>query len=437
MNSAIAASLFRRRAFHIFVSGALLLATAAIAHPRTADGQVRQSIVVIVNEDAITSFDIQQRVSMLLLTTGLQDTADERERLTPRVTQALIDERLKLQEARRLGISLTQEELDNAISGLERQNGLAAGGVPEFARQNNIAPEALFGQIRADLTWQKLLAQTERGDIRIDADQIDEVMSRIEAGEGQTEYHLAEIVLLADERGGVSMADIRALAERLIAQMRSREADFQSIASQFSDSATAATGGDLGWKLAGEISPSLVSTVLSMSLGSISPPIEDEQGIRIIALVGRRIANAVDSNDTQVGLRVMFLRLPETATQAQVQAKLQEANEIRTTITSCDDFRRQAAALGTPQPDQPNQFKFGDINPQMRAIIAGLAEGGISEPLPTNIGLQLVMVCEREIVTNLPSRAEIRTSLVRERIETVSSRRLRDLRRAAFIEFRE
>lgn len=437
MNSATAAALFQSRVLPIVASGILYGAAIAITQSPVAHAQTSQSIIAVVNEDAITSFDVEQRINMLLLTSGLQNTSDERERLNPRVIQALIDEKLKLQEARRLGISLTQEELDDAIQGLERSNGLEAGGVPDFARQNNVSPEALFNQIRADLTWQKLLAQTERNDIRIDADQIDEVMSDIEAGEGQTEYRLAEIVLLADERGGVSMTDVRALADRLITQIRNREADFGGIATQFSDSATAISGGDLGWKLAAEISPTLLPTVLAMSLGSVSPPIEEEQGYRILALIGRRIANAVDSNDTQVGLRVMFLRLPETATSAQVQAKVQEANEIRASITSCDEFRRRAADLGTPQPPEPNRFKFGDINPQMRTIISGLAEGDISEPLPTNIGLQLIMVCEREIVTNLPSRAEVRSSLVRERIEAVSLRKLRDLRQAAYIEIRE
>lgn len=404
--------------------------------PNDATAQDTQTIVAVVNEDAITSFDIDQRVKMLLLTSGLPNSPEQRQRLRPRVLQSLIDERLKVQEATRTGVSLTQEELDDAIKNLERTNRLESGGLPDFARRNNISPTALIDQLTADLTWQKLIAQTERNSIDIDTEQIDEVLDRIESSEGQTEYRLAEIVVLADERSGVSMEDADALAERLVAQLRNREAGFNSIATQFSGSASATNGGDIGWLLEAEMSPEMATAVKALSVNGISDPLREERGFRILGLIDRRLANTTTTDDTEVSLRALSLRLSENASRDQTLAKVEEAKKIRAEIGSCNEFKNRAAQLGAPQPASPTRLRMGDINPQLRSVISSLAAGQISDPLSSPIGIQLIMVCEREIVSDLPSRAEIRNNLIREKVNALSQRRLRDLRRAAFIDIR-
>ncbi|MCZ6604950.1 MAG: peptidylprolyl isomerase [Alphaproteobacteria bacterium] len=400
-----------------------------------AGAQTSQSIVAVVNDEVVSSFDIDQRLKILLLSSGLPDTAEQRGRLKQRVVQTLIAERLKTQEAERLGISLTAGEFGASIRSLEQANNLPEGGLSEFARRNGISPAAVEAQVRADLTWQKLLVRTESDAIQVSDEQIDEVLDRIRSSEGQSEYQVVELLLLANERAGISKADVRALAVRLIDQVRGGTS-FGNIAIQFSDSPSASRGGDLGWLLAAEMPPAMASVVPGLALGRVSDPIEEDRGYRVYGLVDRRLANTTTDENTEIAVRLYVLPLAPNASEATIRAKIEEAGQIRASIDSCEEFRRRAAAAGTPQPPSPTRLRLGDMNPNIRGVIAGLAKGQISEPLPSTVGIQLIIVCDREVVSNLPSRSEIQESLALEKLQTVSERRLRNLRRAAFIEIR-
>lgn len=410
---------------------------AANAYPTVEGAQAQdlQTIVAVVNDEVVTSYDLDQRIQILILTSGMANTPENRSRLEQRVLQTLIDERLKMQEARRLGISLTTEEFAEQIVSLERGNNLPEGGLPDFARQNGIAPSALEAQLRAELTWQKLIIQTERDRIQVDAGVIDEALVRIEASEGQTEYRVVEILLLADERAGVTKEDALGIAEGLVEQIRGG-ADFAAIATQFSDSPTATRAGDLGWMLTSEMPPTMAATVTTQAFGSVSDPIEEERGYRIYGLIDRRLANATVDDDTEIGLRVLLIPVPPNSIEAVIREKVADANAIRGRIGSCSEFNATATAAGYPHSPNITRMRLGDMAPRIRSIISSLAEGQISGPLPNPAGIQLVMVCELDLTSVLPSRAEINEILVIERIATTSQRRLRDLRRSAFIEIR-
>ena len=426
----------RRKALRRFAY--MLIGVAAltgVAAPTGSLAQIVQSIVAVVNDDVITSFDLDQRIRILLLTSGLSDSIDQRRQLEQRVLQTLIDERLKMQEAERRGIDVTSDEFASAMESLERSNNMQPGGMADLAHSNNIDPSAMETQILADLTWQKLLIQTENDNVVVETQVIDEALSRIESSEGQTEYRVVELLLLADERAGVPKEDARLLADRLVGQIRDGTG-FASIATQFSDSATAQRGGDLGWMLAEEMPAAMAATVPDLAVGRVTDPIEEERGYRVYGLLERRLANTTVDANTQVAVRIYVIRMPESANQAAFDQKFEEAQQIRRSISSCDDFKRRAEAAGTPQPPSPTRLSFGQMNPRIRTILASLAPGQISDPLPNPVGIQLIMVCDRELTSNLPSRAEVRQELLLERMESVSQRKLRDLRRAAFIDIR-
>jgi len=422
--------------FRIAITGlvtALILALAS-SLPFDATAQTN-SIVAVVNDDAITSFDLDQRIAILLFTSGLPNTEEQRAGLEQRVLQTLVDERLKMQEAARLGIALAPEEFESSIGSLERSNRLSEGELPAFAQRNGFAYEALENQVRSDLTWQKVVIQTERENVQVSDDKIDEIMDHMAAAEGETEYRVAEILMLADERAGVLKPAVLELANDLVTQMRDGTR-FSAVARQFSDSPSATNSGDIGWMVEANMPPAMAGVIPSMSLGSISEPIEEDRGYRIYGLIGRRLANTSVTSDTEVSVRLLVLPLGQNPSESQVRAKVEEANRMRSSISNCAEFRSRAAVAGTPQPPTPTRLKLGDVNPQIRGLIAGLGIDQISEPLPSSVGVQLIIVCDREFTSNLPSRAEVQENLMRERAEAVSRRRLRDLRRAAFIEYR-
>jgi peptidyl-prolyl cis-trans isomerase SurA len=402
------------------------------AMPERGSAQDVQRIAAVVNEEVISIFDVEQRLRILIVSAGLPNTPEARRRFAPQVLRGLIDEALQQQEARRLNIQVNQRDIDGAILQIERANGIPAGEFESFVRSQGIALNAAVEQIRANIAWQKLLARTVVPTIEIGDEEIDTVIARIEANRGVTEHRVAEILLPVDDPADAQ--DIHNLAERLVTQVR-RGADFRAVAQQFSKSATAATGGEIGWVQPGELGTGLDSVLATLEPGQVSDPIEVPEGFQILALIEQRTNEPPDPNERRVSLRQMLLGLPSDAQPAEVNAQMQTAQAISGSVRGCADFAAAAEEAGSPQPATPTQFTLRDLNEQLREIAATLPVGEASTPIRNPAGVQVLMVCERQENVG-PNRGEIENTLLRERVDMLSRRYLRDLRRAAFVDLR-
>ena len=405
---------------------------AAFTVPTPASAQDVQRIAAVVNEKVISVFDVQQRMRLLISSSGLANNAETQRRIAPQVLRELIDEALQNQEADRLNIRVTQREIDGAMQQIESSNNLPAGGFESFINGQGISFEAALTQIRSNLAWQKLLARTVLPTIEIGDEEIDDVVTRINATAGVTEYRVGEILLPIDNPTDAS--DIGVLAERLVKQLRDG-ADFRSVAQQFSKSATAATGGDIGWVQPGELGPAVDNVIINLKRLEISDPIKVPEGFQIVILIDLRTNEPPDLNDRTVALRQMLLQVAADASPASIDAQMQTARAISSSVRGCEDFAAAATEAGTPQPAAPATFKLKDLNAELRALAAQLDVGQASTPIRVPAGVQVLMICERQEDIG-PDRDVIRRTLERERVDMLSRRYLRDLRRSAFVDLR-
>ncbi|MEP4377642.1 MAG: peptidylprolyl isomerase [Alphaproteobacteria bacterium] len=412
------------------MAAACFAASVTVTTPASA--QDVQRIAAVVNEKVISIFDVQQRMRLLISSSGLPNNAETQRRIAPQVLRELIDEALQNQEAERLNIRVTQREIDSALEQIESSNGLSAGGFESFLGSQGISLDAALTQIRSNLSWQKLLARTVIPTIEIGDEEIDDVVARIEATAGVTEYRVGEILLPVDNPADVG--DVEVLADRLVKQLRDG-ADFRSVAQQFSKSATAATGGDIGWVQPGELDPAIDNVIANLDRLEISEPIKVPDGIQIIILIDQRTNEPPDPNDRTVALRQMLLQVAADDAPAAIDAHMQTARAISSSVRGCDDFAAAATEAGTPQPATPSTFKLKDLNADLRALAAQLDVGQASAPIRLPSGVQVLMICERQ--ENIgPDRDVIRRTLERERVDMLSRRYLRDLRRSAFVDLR-
>ncbi len=420
---------------HMFTNAARCAAAALLVLSTSysaVSAQDVQRIAAVVNEKVISIFDVQQRIQILIASSGLPNTVETQLRITPQVLRGLIDEALQTEEAERLNVRVTQSEIDAAIGRIEQSNNIPRGGFETFLRQQGISTEAAVDQIRANIAWQKLLSRTVIPTIEIGEEEIDAVIQRIEANRGVKEYRVGEILLPVDNPADAD--EIRELAKRLVQQIRGG-ADFRAVASQFSKSASAATGGDIGWIQAGSLEPSLNTAITSMNVGEVSAPIDTADGIAIVTLVSQRTNEPAEAGERTVQLRQMLILLDSNAAQSDVDAAMAKAREIVANVRGCPDFAAAAEAAGTPQPSDPATFKLKDLNAQLRTIAANQPVGEASAPIRQPAGIQVVMICDRQDETG-PDRGEIRQTLLRDRVDMLSRRYLRDLRRAAFVDLR-
>ncbi len=405
-------------------------ALAAVA----ARGQGVQGIAAVVNDDVVSIYDVKQRARLVFFTSGIPDTRENRRRIANQVLRALIDERLQLQESRKRGISVARREIRDGIAEIEERNRLEPGGLEKTLQANGLHVQTLHDQINAGLAWRKLVRRRLGPRISIGDDEVAEVIARLEATRGQDEYRLAEIFLAVDSPD--EEAAIRRTAERMVEQIRTG-ARFDALAREFSQSATAAVGGDLGWSAASGIDPALVAAVGSMAVGTVLDPVRTPSGFRIISLIARRKAATADPSDIEVTLRQIFAPIPQGTGEDEVTAMIARARAARAEVSGCEEAPALARRLRAEAPSDLGTMIVADLSPRIREAISGLAVGAASEPLRVPDGLVVLMVCGRlapEVA--LPDDLTILNQLRNRRLDMMARRYLRDLRRAAVIDVR-
>ncbi len=418
------------------VLAAALLFSAAMTVATTAKSQSVQRIAAIVNDELITAYDLESRIRLVIFSTRLPNTVDTRRRISSQVLRTLIDERLQMQEAKRRNISVSRRDLQRAKETIEKQNRLPKGGLEQVMKQNGIPLESINEQLRTGIAWSKLIGRRLRPRITIGEDEIDESLERIRSRQGQAEYRLSEILLTVDSPDQED--NIRRTAERITDQVK-KGARFNAIARQFSQSATAAVGGDLGWQHESELDDTLRQVIGRMGKGSMTSPIKTVAGYRILLLRDVRKIAQSEAKPITLDLRQIFLPLPRQSAPSDIEAQIDLAKIVRDTASSCSDFSTLAKEVGSPRPPSLGKFALKDLSPAIRQVVKDIPAGKISDPLKMPDGVMVLMVCNRDggtSVIKLPKRDEIADRLMNERMSLGARRYMRDIRLSAVIDVR-
>ncbi|HVO15902.1 MAG TPA: peptidylprolyl isomerase [Alphaproteobacteria bacterium] len=395
-------------------------------------------IAAVVNTEVISVYDLVARLHLIISSSNLPDSPELRQRLAPQVLRGLIDERLKLQEAKRLNIKVNDDEFNGAVADIERRNNIPAGQFKEFLAARGIDAGTIFDQIRSTIAWGKVVQQRIRPRIEITDDEVREAMDRIRANANQPRFAVSEIFLAVDTPEQED--SVRSGAERIVEQIN-KGANFGTIARQFSQSATAAVGGDMGWIEEGQLDTELDNALRKMQPGQIAGPIRTAGGYYILALRDKRIpgASAANPGDVTVSLAQVFLSHPAKASAAQIEGQKKLATTISQTAANCEDMQKLSRESGATSAGVIRNIKVGSLAEPLRPSAMSLPVGKASEPIQTKDGVVVIMVCERTGDTApaaLPKEVEVRETIGRQRMESLANRYLRDLRRAAFLDVR-
>jgi peptidyl-prolyl cis-trans isomerase SurA len=209
-------------------------------------------ILAVVNDEPISAFDLNQRLNFIIRLSSLKDNIETRRGLAPRVLRALVDETLQLQEIKNFNVNITQEEIDRAYRRVEQQNRLPAGKLIPFLKSRGIAPETLERQIKAAIGWPAVIRRKFLRTVIITNEEIDKTLAQYKESMNKPQHLAAEIFLPVDDPNDDPA--VRQNAERIIKELR-EGASFALLARQFSQSASAASGGNIGWVQPGELPP--------------------------------------------------------------------------------------------------------------------------------------------------------------------------------------
>ena len=410
------------------------LVAAVLAAPAPALSQAEQRIAAIVNDEVISLRDLRQRIRLVLFSSGIDDTADARQRVAGQVLRRLIDERLQLQEANKRNITVSQDDIGRSVSNIEKRNGMQPGSLPSIFRRNGVSYDSLRAQMRSGIAWSKLVGRRLAPRIDIGAEEVDEIFARLKAAEGERTYRLGEIFLSVN--GPDEEPSIRETAERLVEQIRGG-ARFSALARQFSQSATAAVGGDLGWTPRSQLDPEIAAAADRLSPGDVAGPIRTVSGFRIVTLAGKRRIATPDPDLAELDLKQIFLPVPDGEDPAGMRTRVDAARSEANAIEGCEDLSAAARRLGAEAPQDLGKVKLTDLSAEVRRSVAGVAVGKAGQPVLTPGGIVLMVVCGRTLPkANLPSRETVTEQLRLQRLDLSVQRYLRDLRSAAIVDVR-
>lgn len=388
---------------------------------------VGTAIAAVVNDNVITTTDVEERMRLAELSSGLPDNPEVRAHLLPQILRGLIDEQLQAQEAKRLDLTVSKQEIDQAFEHIAADNHIQ-GDMRNFIAMHGGSPEALETQVRNGLLWNKVIQHELRPKVEVGDDEVDAVLDRVKANAGKQEFLVSEIFLAVDNPKDEDQ--VKQVGENLVAQIR-KGASFAAVARQFSQGPGATQGGDIGWIEQGQLSPELNRALAAAAPGEISDPIRTSNGFHILGVREKRTVSLGDPDKASINLMQAFR--PYDATTK--QDVMQDAVRVRGAVKSC-------AALNDTLSGFPGwkAQKLGDMNPAkappwLAEKVRGVPAGGASDVLATDKGAAILFVCSRSEGGDV-DRDAIMHSIGTEKLELQARRLLRDLRRNAYLDIR-
>jgi len=256
-------------------------------HLSSARGEVVDRIIAFVNDDIITLSELKQRTNAFVAARRENPFLDEQEesldKIRMNILNLLINERLAAQEISRLNISVSEEEVDEAIERIKQENRLTQEAFEAELRKQGMQIKDLRRQVRESLEQTKLVNREVRNKTVITDEMVQSYYkSHMEEFQSNERWRIQDIFLpLSPSDTPEQRAQTRLVAQHILAQLR-QGTDFALLARRFSQGPGAESGGDLGYFAKGELEPVLAAAVEKLEAGEVTPDIETAKGIHII-----------------------------------------------------------------------------------------------------------------------------------------------------------
>lgn len=217
-------------------------------------------VAATVNGEMVSNKDLQERANLFALTTGMPVNEKNKKMVAERVLQNTIDEKIKIQEAEKQNIHVSEEEIKEAYRNFERSNNIPAGKFAAVLKEYQVSQEVFLAQIRANLMWNKLIGRRLGQNIDVSVREVEDEMSRIKKDMDTKKYMVSEIV--------IKRKDAEHIDE--LVQILRQDSRFELYAAQFSQAASAPSGGKLGWVAPGQLAQPLDSAIRNLKEGGVS-----------------------------------------------------------------------------------------------------------------------------------------------------------------------
>lgn len=421
----------------VVVLAGLIGLIAGAAHAQS----VETAVAAKVNDEIITTFDVEQRYRLLVGSAGIDADEATREALRRQILDTLINETLQIQEALEQEIEVTDEELRSALANLAARNETSLSAMSRQLGEMGTGLQTLQRQIYAQLLWGKLVRRNFSDRLSVDEVSVNAEMARMKDAITKTRYRIREIFL--DVPARAERPDVERRARAIVSELRSGTA-FAQMAQQVSDLPSAARGGDLGWQTL-DAMPDAVADVVAdeLPVGAVSDPIPTADGFYIIAIADVANPAELQGIDAIVRIRQLLAR-PQQRTDAEgVERARAAVTRAAESADGCADLETAATASnGRVIAADLGEVRLSQLRDSFRQALAGVEDGEASRPVLSRSGVHILFVCDRREIEGTrpqvrePSFREVAARMEDQRLQTLGQQYLSDLRRNANIQIR-
>lgn len=420
-----------------------VLAAGAISGAQAAElghqGQLLDRIVAVVNDGVVLQSDLDALLLQITARLRAQNVALPPDNvLRSQVLDQLVTEEIEAQRAGRVGIKVSDEQVNAALQQIAKQQNVSFDELPARMAQDSIDYAFYREQLRREIAREILQQQEVVQHITITPRELDQyVANQQNTLSGLYEYDASNILIaVAQDASPAQLARATGLAHDIDERARRGE-DFAKLAVTYSQAETALQGGALGWRKGSELPTFLADVIARLKPGEISDVIQTSTGFHIVKLNNRRAAGGQQIVQ-QVHVRHILVKPTELVDDATVQQNL---GRMRAQILAGrEDF---AVLARTSSQDAGSAVNGGDLGwselsayvPAFSAVAATLKDGEISQPFHTQYGWHLVQMLGHRDFDNTRDAARERAyeALRDSRVDEATELWLQQLRDGAYV----
>lgn len=398
---------------------ALCLIAVLPAAPVSAQRAVEPEI--LVNEQAITGWEIEQRATLLDLFGAGGDTREL-------ARTQLIDDRLKMGVVARLELEPSEDAIDAAVQDFADRREIPVDALIGVLAQRGVDEVTLRNFLEVQISWRDAVQAIFRNRARPSEQDLDTALNYSDSGIEESVL-LQELSLSVEKRGE---AEATELARRLSRELN-RGGNFNAAVARYSDSPSAQRGGRLDWMPASELPPQLAGQILALMPGEVSAPVPVRGGLSIFKLRDiRQQARTVDDSAADMVTFIELIQsLPANATDNAILSARVRAQKLRDEADTCTELEEQAAEfdLGSGRSEPT---PIGALPSALADRLVSM-ESGQSQILTDARGVVLLMLCARSGEASAEDRETLRLRIFNERMNNFAQGFLQELRGDAVI----
>ncbi len=408
-------------------------------HGLSDQGQLLDRIVAVVNDGVVLQSDLDLTMRQVTAQLRAQNVALPSESvLRSQVLDQLVIEEIQSQRADRAGIKVSDEQVNEALESIAKQQNISFEDLPARMAQDGIDYAYYREQLRREIAREILRSQDVLQKIVITPRELDQyIASQQDTVSALYEYDASNIMIpITQDAPPDQIARASKLAHDIDERARHGE-DFAKLAVTYSQAENALQGGELGWRRGAELPTFLADVIARLQPGEISDVIQTSTGFHIVRLNARRAAGAAQIVQ-QVHLRHILMKTSQLEDDATVQQQLERMRAQ--ILAGKEDF---AVLARTSSQDPGSAVNGGDLgwselsafDPTFAAAANQLKVGEISQPFHTQFGWHIVQMLGRRDFDNSKDAARERAfeALRDARADEATEQWLQQLRDSAYI----